>query len=579
MLWHLDHIFVSCRPHRHRMGLCRYHFENHLLILGGSRRVANLLGAVANRPELAARSIVILTNQPVEQFRNRLQSALPPEARRLSVTYYFGERTNEAELRSCYVETASHLFIIGEDDESEHDALNVACWKLIRALRANSPQVAQCYLSLLHNATTNLFHMLPQEAHTSVETTIINHYESIAQQLLSGDSPYSAPYTLDRGIITADSDRYVHLVVVGMTPMGCAFATTAAHLCHYPNFNPESPHPLRTRITLIDPSAYLRTNQFKTAYPHIFTLSHSRYVTDANSWLQERPDSRFGDFLDIEWEFIKGSVEEDWVRVLLASYADDPKQVLTVAFCGSSPERNFAHAIHLPPQYYAVPDDEDVEPSAACRALPHPLVYVYQPTTGALLETVGTEVLRFRNLLPFGESVGSYDPLLTKPIAVAKRINYLYQREKSGKEFTSMPAAGALLDDLWQQLSYAEKMSHIHAANALPAHFRSLGIALPLSPQPFGDPDWVETLSRMEHARRNIEKLLAGFSPMPAAERDQLDAALLSDDPACRQEARIILNRNTNQRFIFKDIAPYARLTASAREDIRAIVRNLPLAV
>jgi hypothetical protein len=65
---------------------------------------------------------------------------------------------------------------------------------------------------------------------------------------------------------------------------------------------------------------------------------------------------------------------------------------------------------------------------------------------------------------------------------------------------------------------------------------------------------------------------------MTIAERDRLNSALASSDPDVRQEARTHTNRNTNQLFIFKDIAPYASLSEATKADIRTIARNLPLA-
>ena len=57
---------------------------------------------------------------------------------------------------------------------------------------------------------------------------------------------------LDRDGIRAQSDRYVHLIVVGMSRMGVAMGVTAAHIDHNPNFVTQC---FRTRITFIDPDA------------------------------------------------------------------------------------------------------------------------------------------------------------------------------------------------------------------------------------------------------------------------------------------------------------------------------------
>ena len=537
-----------------------------------------LLEAIASRSEWAEREVVVLSSRPAAEVRGRLASRLSHEAGRLSLTVYFGERTHEAELCSCHVDKASHIFIIGEDDENGHDALNVQCWRVVRSLRANASEVAQCHLFLRSSAAVELFHLLPQEAHTSVETTIVSRYESIVSQLLVGDSPQTSSHTLDRGLITAHADRYVHLVVVGMTPIGYAFATTAAQLCHFPNFDETAEHPLRTRITFVDPAAEARMNQFKGLYPHLFALSHSRYIANGTSWMQGRPNEQYGDFLDVEWEFVKGTADDEWVRTMLAQSASDARQVLSVAFCTDSADNNFAQAVHLPSQLYPTPSqDEPIDrPSDTTPA--SPTIYVYQPHGSALLSMAADEVLRLHNLIPFGEAVGGYDPLQTRATAVAKRINYLYQKETTGKAFEAMPTDTALLDALWQQLSLAEKMSNIHTANSVYANLRSLGMGTAAVLQPLDDPERLEALTRIEHARWNIEKLMVGYEAMPADERSSLNAALSSPDPIERQEARTHANRNANQLYLMKDIAPYTDLPDTAKTGIRTIARNLPLA-
>ena len=192
----------------------------------------------------------------------------------MKLTIYHGERNMKEELKKSQVELASVIYIIGEDDEKEHDSINVDSWKLVRALRnEESKVIAQCYMLLERNASTYVFNALPREDTKTMETTIVNRLESVAQQVLIGDDVRGDAYTLDRGKIVVGSDKYVHLVVVGMTQMGYAMATTAAHLCHYPNFDANH----RTKITFIDPNAEEEMKMFKGRYPGLFELSHSCY--------------------------------------------------------------------------------------------------------------------------------------------------------------------------------------------------------------------------------------------------------------------------------------------------------------
>ena len=550
-------------------GYSRYYFENHILILGGGSQIPSIINSIASKQEYQGKDVVILSARNTQAVKEQILPLLTPDAQKMVLTFYFGSYGMESDLSSCQVENASHIFILGEDDSLGLDSLNVECWKRVRGLRSNAASVAQCFLFLCCQTTTHLFHMLPQESHTSMETTLINQYEAVAQQLLVGENPQLIPFTLDRGLITPDADRYVHFVVVGMTPMGYALATTAAHLCHFPNFNEAASRPIRTRITFIDPSADSLMNQFMSNYSGLFSLSHSILRLDDKSWMQGKPDSRYGDFLDVEWEFVKGSVDEEWVRNQLVGYVNDPHQVLSLAFCNLSPEVNIAHAFHLPPQFY--PLNEDGGGSLS------PALYVYQPSSMALVDAARMEIPKYSHIVPFSMSVGSIDPLLTHRIAAAKRFNYLYQKVSSGKEFTAMPTEVSVLDEMWRQLSFAEKMSNIYAANAACVMMRNMGIDVHTGMQPVNDPVQVERLAKVEHARWNMEKLLVGFDAMPAAERRQLNTDLSSDDPDIRQEARMKSNRSKNQQFVLKDISPYLELPEDAKEFDTIIMRNLPV--
>ena len=559
---------ILLRRRNYALGNARYFFNNHILILGGSLQVANILRTIANDQTLCHKDILILASTNIPYLRDFLRSHLSPAQQQLSITLYHGQRTLDSTLRSCQIENASHIFILGEDNEPSHDNRNISCWNTTRHLRSNAIQMAQCLLYLRNNISSRLLQSLPQESHTSLETTVVNPLESIAQQLLVGDSPDSEPYTLDRGLVNPDSQRYVHLIIVGMTPMGYAFASAAAQLCHFPNFNPTAAKPIRTRITFIDPLADQKIDYFKAHYHNLFQLSHVTLRCDNNGWQSSRPDPSFGDFLDIEWEFLKGSIVQEWIRQRLSLYAQDPLQIISVALCGDNPDSNISDAFNLPPQYFPL---DDVAPSSAVT----PLVFVFQPDDNSLVHAVHNDVPRYHNVVPFGFS--SSDPLLNRRIAAAKRINFLYQRINSGKQFTAMSSDSNTLDDMWRQLSFTEKASTIHAANAIYLKFRNLGLSN-LSGS-ISDQTLLNTLARIEHNRWMMEKLLAGYSALPAAQRNALNNALLSNNEQTQNDATIRNKRNTSLRFANKDITPFDDLPADVQQTYRDIVCNLYAAV
>ena len=567
-LWQLAKLFSRSPIICGRDGFTRYSFKQHILILGGSRELLPLLRAIAAHDALKMLPVVVLTDSDCPSLLQLLRTRLQSLGVQSPVTLYRGCRTCADTLRTCQVDSASHIFILGEDDEPAHDSLNVSCWQQVRQLRAQCNQLAQCYLMLRSSTSTFLFHSLQQEAHNSLETTIINSYESLAQQLLVGDIYHNDTLTLDRGLVTAGSDRFVNLVVVGMTPMGYAFAATAAQLCHFPNFDESAPRPIRTRITFVDPRANELMDCFKASYPGIFDLSHVRYIEQPGAWLQGVPQRSLGDFVDVEWQFVKGNISSEWIRDMLSDCAADSRQVLSVALCGGDSARNLAEAYRLPRQLYPLPDSNNSSPLT-------PVVYVYQPDDSSLVQTVQNEVLRFHNVVPFGFSAKGFDPLHSLRIAAAKRINYLYQKENSGKVFTSMPADEALLNELWRQLSSAEKTAALLAANATNTFIRSFGLSRTTLADHLSDDALVESFAAVDHARRNMACLLAGYSAMPADQRARLNSALQSADNSEREEATIQSKYSKCMLFVDKDITPYALLPDNLKQYYRAIVRNI----
>lgn len=566
--WQLAKLFSRSPIICGRDGFTRYSFKQHILILGGSRELLPLLRAIAAHDALKMLPVVVLTDSDCPSLLQLLRTRLQSLGVQSPVTLYRGSRTCADTLRTCQVDSASHIFILGEDDEPAHDSLNVSCWQQVRQLRAQCNQLAQCYLMLRSSTSTFLFHSLQQEAHNSLETTIINSYESLAQQLLVGDIYHNDTLTLDRGLVTVGSDRFVHLVVVGMTPMGYAFAATAAQLCHFPNFDESAPRPIRTRITFVDPRANELMDCFKASYPGIFDLSHVRYIEQPGAWLQGVPQRSLGDFVDVEWQFVKGNISSEWIRDMLSACAADSRQVLSVALCGGDSARNLTEAYRLPRQLYPLPDSNNSSPLT-------PVVYVYQPDDSSLVQTVQNEVLRFHNVVPFGFNAKGFDPLHSLRIAAAKRINYLYQKENSGKVFTSMPADEALLNELWRQLSSAEKTAALLAANATNTFIRSFGLSRTTLADHLSDDALVESFAAVDHARRNMACLLAGYSAMPADQRARLNSALQSADNSEREEATIQSKYSKCMLFVDKDITPYALLPENLKQYYRAIVRNI----
>ena len=127
------------------------------------------------------------------------------------------------------------------------------------------------------------------------------------ERAITTSHAFELPNPLDRDGIRAQSDRYVHLIVVGMSRMGVAMGVTAAHIAHYPNFVTQG---IRTRITFIDPDAEREMNFLKGRYEPLFRLSHHTLRKfDAAGSETTSVHTPQEDFLDVEWEFVAGGID------------------------------------------------------------------------------------------------------------------------------------------------------------------------------------------------------------------------------------------------------------------------------
>ncbi len=375
--------WFDSRRERWLRGETRYpgtlHNKPHYVIIGGNDMVAGIVSQLLPEEEKRLPYVVIQTSRDVESFRRELFSSLNERQQRRIIIHY-GNLTSATDIADLALDNALEVCILGEqcgsgDSDSNHDALNMECLQLVSAdckARCNSAKKAQgakplvCRVMFEYQTSFSIFQFseISEEIKKYIAFKPFNYYEMWAQKVLvCKDSGRDAGYSptryipLDGSGIGSGSEEFVHLVVVGMSRMGTALAIEAAHLAHYPNYETRG---LRTRITFIDPAARSEKEFFIGRFKSLFALSNWRYGEVGDNGLQwrewNRPDENShlgGDFLDIEWEFIHGSVELAAVQEYLELSAAEPHAKMTVAICLPEENRATAAAIYLPKSLYA----------------------------------------------------------------------------------------------------------------------------------------------------------------------------------------------------------------------------------
>ena len=312
---------------------------------------------------------------------------------------------------------------------------------------------------------------------------------------------------------------------------------------------------MKSRITFIDATADEEMNFFRGRYRHYFDLAPSLY-RDMEHSAEVRvlpPNWNYSprtDFLDVEFEFIKGRAETPAVQKLLAKWAEDESRQLSIAICLNFPPQAMAMGLYLPDVVYA-------------RNIP---VFVRQETSSALLNLLNNRLKeeplnRYSHVFPFGMLANSFD-LDRGNTRRAQLVNYIY--DYKGRYGTSPSAAPSEheLQREWNKLPVALQWSNFYCADSVDIKLRSLGFGT-IPPERLAK-EQIELMAEVEHNRWNMEKLLLGYrKPTPAEE-------ILCQDKAVRKEYK-------NKRFVHTDIRPFCELDEETKEYDRCISECLPL--
>ncbi len=549
------------RVERYREGEIAYPLENHVVVIGFDEMVPMLVRQICSEPRYGNCYILIQSVQPAAKVRNRIHTVLDArQERRILVLH--AQRNSTEELEKLCTTRAREIFLIGEANEYDHDSLNIDSLQKIVAIHSKTRNCPRIPVSVLfeYQTTYAAFQIsdLAEEWRKQIDFHPFNFYEEWAKKLLVKrcyeEEATKVEYpVLDREPITRESDQTVHLVIIGMSRMGVALGVEAAQLLHFPNFCRD--RRLKSRITFIDAAADEEMNFFRGRYRHYFDLAPSRY------WDMTRPDEvrilppnwGFGprtDFLDVEFEFINGRAETPSVQRLLAEWAEDSEQQLSIAICLNFPPQAMAMGLYLPDVIYA-------------HNIP---VFVRQETSSALLNLLNNRLKkeplnRYSHVFPFGMLANSFD-LDRRNTRRAQLVNYIYDYKGTYGTSPSAAPSDHELQQAWDKLPVALQWSNFYCADSVDIKLRSQGFGA--TPHVRLTEEQIELLAEVEHNRWNMEKLLLGYrKPTP--------------DEEIRCQNKAIRDMYKKKLFIHPDIRPYCELDKKTKEYDRCISECLPL--
>lgn len=536
----------------------RYRMSGHNVIIGNDIVAISVLRSLYEEEIKKNRKpgtwSIVYSEQEASVIRADLERYLPKRVLKRIVVLR-GSTIMAKSLKRLYVDAAAKVFIIGDRNDENRDTANLHTLEVLSGIvkdRAHKPLIP-CHLMFNYQSSFGVYQAasINKAIENKFDFVPFNNYELWAQRVMvcrNMDASKSYYLPLEgTNILGTDSDKHVHLVIVGMNRMGVALAVEAAHLAHYPNFVSKG---VKTRITFIAKDADTEHKFINARLSQLFDLCRWQYKEAAECKYGpiECDESRFrkdlgGDFLDIEWEYINGGIEDDRVRRYLTDAANDGNNILNIACCMNMESQSFAAAAYLP----------SVVRERASQIL------VYTKSGNSLVNNVNAKVhvngsdvtlegsSLYARFKAFGMESETFDKRNVDLFA-AKMIGYKYslqyeiieQRkkikngemdEKDTVDYSFLPETADCLkaaEKEWMQAGKSKTRAASHWSNIYNAHsfwckMRNIGLNhdAPISL----DERQIDVLAKVEHNRWNMEQLLLGFRPTSVEETKEILSA------------------------------------------------------
>ena len=531
-------------------GETHYTLKGHIVVIGTDDLVPSLINQICNESKYKGSYILVQSTEEAENVRSRIHNVLD-KGKETRIIIYRGKRNSLEDLQTLCIPDAKAVFLIGESNETDKDSMNIESLRMISELCSTGKKQADAEaipvaVQFENQATFAAFQVtdLSSEWRKHIDFHPFNFYESWAKKVFVTKG-YTKGHVrviyppLDREPITFDSDKTVHLIIVGMGRMGVAMSTFAAHLLHFPNFCRDNR--LKSQITFIDANADREMNAFRNRYQGLFEISSATYrdFTKETAFEQILPPTHFkgnnADFLDLKFEFIKGAVESPNIQNYLSKCSIDGTHVTTIVLSLSTPSINTEIAMSLPNEVYE-------------RRIP---VLVRIKSSDALLTMLNQsesegKYCKYSNLYPYGMLANCYDMDHNKQ-EEAQLINYHY----NGKPADTTPHA------LWKKLSVALQWSNLYNAYFKDIRMRSFTLCKGKQVSQ----DEIKQLCMVEHNRWCVEKLLLGYRKPHEHEQQEIDRKGQKEDNG----KMVDVDRWYKNRFVHNNIVPNDQLT---EEDI-----------
>ena len=549
---------IEHRVQDHRDGLLHYLRRGHHVIMGYDDMVPSIITDIFERDSKA--EVLILTSFDAKIIKERLKKSVARD-RLDHIIVNYGQKTASEYFKDIHLESAKDIFVIGYRQQPAHDAVNVECVDSICSYLASveSKEKPECIICMFEDIDTyaalKTSDIFTKVKDLNMEFIPYNFYNGWTKQVFvtrkysekNNKKPQPYPVIYGEGIKPNDK-KHVHMVIVGSNNFASTIAIEAAHMHHFPNFDKD--HSQKTRITFIDhkadlemPLFFTRTRHFSEVQPFLYcdmSVKNAKYAPEIHKELLSQDIDKFN-FLDVEFEFIKGDVFSKQVQDLLRQWAVDNEQCLSVFLAMTDQRNNFIMGMNMPDEIYEnrIPifirqERADNFVTNLRKADSTNLDYNYIKNKGVEREE---RKGRYAYIYPFGMEDMAYcfDETSLKR---AKLINYIYdylykylgeklalgEKDEGELKKYMLSVVDMMMadtpdiirtecDKAWKKLSVAKKWSNFYCADNIKCKLDTLRVmrGREITPNDILTDDEVRVVAVMEHNRWNVEKLFMGF--------------------------------------------------------------------
>lgn len=494
-------------------GEIRYFLKNHIIILGYNNSVPSLIKRIIKNKDFSKKSRILLqSSSDIKSLRSKLRTKLNKNEED-KILYYSASRDSLEDLKNMNIEYAKLVFCIGEG-EKNCDFINLNSIKKISKIYSLSNKKIQCFTSIESKSINKLLkrNNITEDISRNIDFCPFSINEIWARKLFvlnnaclnDCDSNNIRYQPLDREGINSNSEKRVHLVIIGMTNMGITLAIEALRIAHYPNFKTKN---IKSIISFIDVDIDFEMNCFINEHKQLFQNIRYKY-RDVNNDKRKKdyiPSLEIQDSnkinIDFEFNFYNANIANPKMQNYIDNWANNPNQYLTIISCLNNPTANISVGYNFSDLLYK-------------NNIP---IYILQKAWGELHDFMNDSkylysTYKYSNVRPFGMDFNGIDSSVDFK-TWGKYVNFFYKR-------SYISTSKDEIDEEWNNATYIEKWFSIYHAMSIPTKLRSLGINLVFnSSSSFNifsnlslldlNIDDIRNLNDVEDNRWNIEFLLS----------------------------------------------------------------------